>query len=236
MDIDTSDNQARVLAEKRKSIEQESASLEAEKGRAARAHQQAIAQQREKQEQDIVQISKAAESQMESAKKLNSERVRALSDNTQKSFEALAATTADQIRDLNNNALKAVENKRQSTMENLKFVENQKEDPFYHIKSLNPILGESEKEYTVKVALPEHEAKNLLVSGEGMSLKVTLARRFQENVKNPESGSNTKTNSYQSVVEQLAIPGPYDARKISRDYADGVVTIRLPKPAPASTA
>jgi HSP20 family molecular chaperone IbpA len=166
---------------------------------------------------------------MDNTKKLNSERVRMLNESTQKNFEDLAKVTADQIRDLNNNALKAVESKRQSSMETLKFVENQKEDPFYHLKTLNPVLGESDKEYTVKLALPEHEAKNLLVSGEGQSLKVTLARRFQEELKNPETASSTHTKSYQSVVESLAIPGPYETRKISREYIDGILTIRLPK-------
>jgi HSP20 family molecular chaperone IbpA len=51
----------------------------------------------------------------------------------------------------------------------------------------------------------------------------------QDDLKNDQTHQTTKTNSYQSVTEQLAIPGGFDAKKISREYKDGVVTITVPK-------
>ena len=72
-------------------------------------------------------------------------------------------------------------------------------------------------------------AKNIFVAGEGPYLKLALARRFQDKAQNPELGGNTTTSAFQSVVEQIAMPGPYEAKKISREYSDGVLTIHIPK-------
>ncbi|MGE3262817.1 MAG: Hsp20/alpha crystallin family protein [Bacteriovoracia bacterium] len=227
---------ARVLADKKRAIEQEEANLQMEQARAQRNRNKVLQEEREKTEKDIVEISKAASIQMDNTKKLNTDRIHALNENTQKNFEALAATTAEQIKGLDAQSLKDINDRRASTMEKLTFVTKQTEDPFYRLKSLNPVLTESATDFMVKVALPEHEAKNLFVSADGQSLKMSLARRFQENAKDAEADRVTRTNSYQSIVEQLNIPGAFDAKGIKRQYENGVVTINVPKAGLPKTA
>ena len=102
----------------------------------------------------------------------------------------------------------------------------------FRSKSLNPVLSESEKEYSIQIKLPPHEAENLYVSAEGPFVKVALTRRFKDDVNSPEGGRKTSTSSFQSVVEQVGIPGAFDAKKIERLYKDGKVTIRIPKHIP----
>jgi HSP20 family molecular chaperone IbpA len=114
-------------------------------------------------------------------------------------------------------------------MEKIKSVTDRAEDPFYRLKSLDPVLTENESAYVIAVRLPPHEADNLFVSGEGPYLKLSLARRYQDNAKSEAGDRSTKTSSYQSVVEQIAMPGPYEARKIERKYENGVVSITVPK-------
>lgn len=220
---------ARALAEKKRSLEAEENALEVDRAKAARDRQKAISAEREKTEESLVQISKEGARQMESLKKLNSERVRMLNENTQKNFDDIAQSTADEIRRLQTGALGTISDTRRSTMERVQFVEQQQNDPFYRLKSLNPLLSETDKDYKVKLALPEHEAKNLLITGEGKSLNLSLARRFQEKTTDPNSARTTKTNNYQTIVEQLHLPGEFDPKGIKREFADGVLTFTIPK-------
>jgi HSP20 family molecular chaperone IbpA len=97
------------------------------------------------------------------------------------------------------------------------------------MKSLDPKFTENDTAYVIQVALPEREAQNLFVSGEGPYIKLALARRFQDNAKAAEGNRTTSTSSYQSVVEQIAMPGAYDPRKIERTYENGMVTLKVPK-------
>lgn len=223
------ESSGRAIAQKRKAVEDEKTALETDRARANRDRMREGAAIKEKADKELVAISKAGENQVDLAKKLNSDRVRTLNENSQQSFLALSSSTADQIRRLDADALKAVEDHRLSTMEKVIGATSPAEDPFYRLKSLNPILSESENAFSVKVALPEHEAKNLFVTGEGQSVKLSLGRRFQEQVKDGEKQISTKTSSYQTVVESLSLPGPINSKGIKREYADGIVTITVPK-------
>jgi len=224
-----SENQARVMAQKRKAVEDEENGLETDRARANRDRIREGNRIKEKTDKELVAISKAGENQAEMVKKLNSDRIQSLNDNTQKNFLELSASTAKEISRLNADALKTIEDHRAGTMEKVTSVTSVSEDPFYRIKSLNPSLAEGEREFTVKVALAPHEANNLFVTGEGQGVKLSLARRFQEQVKNGEQALTTKTSSYQTVVETLNLPGAINAKGIRRDYADGIVTITVPK-------
>jgi HSP20 family molecular chaperone IbpA len=220
---------ARLLADKKRAIEQEEASLQSDQARAQRNRINVINQEREKTEKDVVEISKAGATQLENTKKLNTDRIQALNENQQKNFDQLAAKTAEEIKGLDTASLKAINDHRQSTMEKLNYVSKQSEDPFYRLKSLNPIIGETATGYTVKVALPEHEAKNLFFSAEGQTMKMSLARRYQDKAAGAEDDRVTRTNSFQSITEQLSMPGPIETKGIKREYADGVVTLLVPK-------
>jgi HSP20 family molecular chaperone IbpA len=224
-----SENQARVLAQKRKAVEDEESSLETDRARASRNRVREGNRIKEQNDKELVAISKAGENQAEMVKKLNSDRVQSLTENHQKNFLDLSESTAKEISRLNTEALKAIDDHRAGTMEKVTSVTSASEDPFYRIKSLNPSLTEGEREFTVKVALAPHEASNLFVTGENQGVKLSLARRFQEQVKNGEQALTTKTSSYQTVVETLNLPDAINAKGIRREYADGIVTITVPK-------
>ncbi len=236
MEKSGSDVQARNIAQKKQESEIEEQRLQAELSRAGRERRKTLEVEREKSAQQLVEISQAANNQLDAAKKTNTDRVHSLNANTQKNFEALAVSTAEDIKRLDNQALKTIQDRKTSNMEKIRNVTDQNEDPFYRLKSLNPVLSEGEKDYTITVKLPEHEAKNLFISGEGPYVKISLARRFEDDLKNQEEKRTTHTNSYQSVVESVAMPGAYDAKKMERSYQDGVATIKIPKLVFGSTA
>lgn len=227
--MEVENSAAKAIAQKKTESEIEEQRLQMELARAAKERQRLIGAEREKTEKQLVEISQQASNQMEASKKLNNERVRALNDNSQKHFEELAASTAKDLQRLDAESLKTIQDHKAGAMEKIRNVTTQSEDPFYRLKGMNPALTETEKDFTIRVSLPEHEAKNLFVAGEGPYIKLSLARRYQDSAKNEEEKRVTKTNSFQSVVEQVAMPSAYDAKKIERLYENGVVTIKIPK-------
>lgn len=230
MSVDSvNESQARFLAQKRKELENEQNSIETETARARRDGIKQATAEREKIDKELVAISKAGEKQAESLRSLNSERIRGLDTNHQQSFLKLSETTAADIKRIEADSLKAINDHKASSMEKIQSLTSRSEDPFYRIKSLGPVMSEAANEFQVKVALPEHEAQNLFVSAEGQQLKLSLARRYQDKSDNAESGVSTKTSSYQTVMESLNLPAPITAKGIKRSYADGIVTITVPK-------
>jgi HSP20 family molecular chaperone IbpA len=224
-----SDTQTRLLAQKRRELEAEKSGLERDKAIAGVERKLALDAAHDKTEHDLVEISREADNQIAATKKLQTDRLRSLNENSQKHYEEIADRTADQIKRISDGSLKLINQRSNESMERIRFVTERANDPFYHVQSLNPELSENEKEFLIKVKLPEHEAKNLLITGDGPYVKITLSRRFQETAKSETPGRSTQTNSFQSVVEAVPMPSAYDARGIARDYADGTVTVRIPK-------
>jgi HSP20 family molecular chaperone IbpA len=220
---------AQRIAQKRQAQELEEQRVQLEIGRAQRERSKLAEAEREKTDHELVEISKNATNQVEASRKLNADRIHALDANQQKNYEALAAKTSEQLKALDSQAKQTIEAHKFGTMDKIASITDRGQDPFYHLKSLNPVMTETEGGWTIAVPLPEHEAQNLFVSGEGPYIKLALARRFQDNAKAPEGGRSTMTANYQSVVEQIAMPAAYDAKKIERSYANGVMTLKVPK-------
>ncbi|MCO5141538.1 MAG: Hsp20/alpha crystallin family protein [Oligoflexia bacterium] len=223
------DSQAKYLAQKRRELEDEKNALELERSRMETARSKIIKDETDKTERSLVEISKNAEQKYEIAKKINSDRVHQLNNSSQEHYQKLADSAQKQMQLIDNVAEKTINDHRLTSMEKIRQITEQSEDPFYRIQSLNPEVSEDDSIYKVNIKLPKHELENLFVVGEGNTLKVSLSRRFQEAGENPEAGRKTKTNSYQSVVEQIALREPIDVKKIQKTYSEGMVTITAPK-------
>jgi len=231
MNVDgAGESQARQLAKKRKEVEDEKNALETDKARTTRQREIEKRLAHERTNKDIVEISKSGEQQMDMAKKMNSERIRSINENTQKNFEKVAQEAAAGIGLAKEESVKMIEDLKRSNMERVQLTTDQAQNPFYRVNTLSPVISEGELGYTVKVAMPEEEAKNLFISGNGTnSLKLSLARKFQDTAKFPEEARSTKTSNFQTIVETLHFTDAFDAKGLNKEYADGIVTISLPK-------
>ncbi len=227
--VNSSESQARLLAQKKRAVEEEKNALEVAKAQAERERLKQAEQAKTKIDREIVEISKQGEQQAELVKKLNSDRVKSLNENTQKEYLRIAENTANEVKRLDSDALGKINTLRNDRLEKLTHFDQRGEDPFYRLKGLNPVVSETETDYTVKIKMAAHEAQNVFVSGEGHQLKISLARRFQDQLKNQEAQSLTKTNSYQTIVETLSLSEGVDTKKIQRYYTDGTLTIKVPK-------
>lgn len=231
MNVDgAGESQARNLARKKKEVEDEQNALELDRATAVRNREKEKKLAFEKTNKDIVEISKSGEQQMDMVTKMNSERVRSLNENTQKNFEKIAQDTASGIALAKNESVKMIDDLKRSNLERVQLSADQAQSPFYRINSLSPVISEAETAYTVKIAMPEEEAKNLFMSGNGTNtLKISLARKFQDTAKFPEEARSTKTSNFQTIVETLNFTEAFDSKGLKKEYADGVVTISLPK-------
>lgn len=223
-------SQARMLDRKRDELSNEENRLSLDAARVARDGARALTDMKSKIDADSVTISRNGEQQLELSRRLNSERVKSTNDSAQQNFNVLAADTAKRITEIRENAFNAIENQQRDAMERVTQDAKISEDPFYRLKTMSPIMSEKEDGFEIKVALPAHEAKNLLVAGDGKTVKLTLARRFQEDYKNPETHGTVKTNNFQTIVDELVMPSVFDTKKVSRSYQDGIVTIEFKKP------
>ena len=226
--INASDFQAKILAQKRRDLDEEKTKLVTEKGQLEAERVRQRSKEQEKTDKDMVQISKEGERLSETLRKANSDQVKQLSNSLQNNYEKLVQGTAESLKRLDAESARKISEHTMANMEKVTASTNLSDDPFYRLKTISPDLSETDEGYEVKVKLSPHEAENLYVSGEGNSVKLTLTRRFSDSVKDAEAGQTTKNSSYQSVVETLNLPKNVDSHAISKAYKDGVTTIKIP--------
>jgi HSP20 family molecular chaperone IbpA len=220
--------QGQRLAERKRNVEDEETALIAQKGQVEAQRLRMLNAEQGKTDDALVRISKEGEAQAAQLRKANMNRIQDITKANQDHFDALAANTSKRLSELDTQGLQTISNHRLAQTEKLAFVDKQAEDPFYHLSSFNAALSESDKEYQVKVALPPHEAKNLFLAAEGKTLRLSLARSFQDSEKTSPN-TQTKSSSYQTILESIQTPGAFDPKQIRREYADGILTVFLPK-------
>ena len=86
---------------------------------------------------------------------------------------------------------------------------------------------ETEDELVVKADLPDVRWGDIDVRVENQTLSIKGERRFQEDAS--AQGYHRIERSYGSFVRSFAVPNSVDTEKLSADYKDGVLTVKLPK-------
>ena len=86
---------------------------------------------------------------------------------------------------------------------------------------------ETENELVVKADLPDVGLENIDVRVENQTLSIKRECRFEEDAS--VQGYHRIERSYGSFVRSFAVPNSVDTEKVSADYKNGVLTIKLPK-------
>ena len=86
---------------------------------------------------------------------------------------------------------------------------------------------ETENELVVKADLPDVGLENIDVRVENQTLSIKGERRFEEDA--AAQGYHRIERSYGSFVRSFAVPNSVDTEKVSTDYKNGVLTVKLPK-------
>jgi HSP20 family protein len=88
-------------------------------------------------------------------------------------------------------------------------------------------ITEDAKEYLVKADLPEVKKENVKVTVEGGVLTITGERRFEKEEKDKKY--HRVERAYGNFLRSFALPDAVDGAKVTADFKDGVLKVRLPK-------
>lgn len=86
---------------------------------------------------------------------------------------------------------------------------------------------ETQDELVVKADLPEVKLEDIDIHLENGILSLKGERKFEKSEE--KAGYHRLERSYGSFARNFAIPDTVDAEKVSADFKDGVLTVRLPK-------
>jgi HSP20 family protein len=92
-------------------------------------------------------------------------------------------------------------------------------------------VSEDDKELSVRAELPGIDPKDLDVSVVGNQL--TLSGEKRESTETREKGVYHSETRYGSFRRTIPLPEGVDTEHVDAQYANGVLTLRLPKTAPA---
>lgn len=103
-----------------------------------------------------------------------------------------------------------------------------KEDPFYHLKSLDHQIEETPEAYLVKINVPEFEADNIILSAHNRTVKLAMNRRFSERLDGEQGRVNINKRS-ESFTQEFPVDKIVDSRSITKKYEDGVLSFKIMK-------
>jgi HSP20 family protein len=92
-------------------------------------------------------------------------------------------------------------------------------------------ITEDDKEYLVKVELPEMKKEDVKVTVENGTLRISGERKAEKEEKTKKF--HRIERSYGSFLRSFTLPEGADGTKVNAEYKDGVLTVHLPKTAEA---
>jgi len=101
-------------------------------------------------------------------------------------------------------------------------------DNFYHFTDLDPKyeLNEQKNGYVISMKVPEHEVKNVSLSGHRRQLKITMDRDFKY-TQTDTRGAKDSINRVESYTSKIPVEYMVDAKTIQKSYTDGVLTFKI---------
>ena len=93
-------------------------------------------------------------------------------------------------------------------------------------------ITEDEKEYLIKAELPEVKKDEVKVNVESGVLTISGERKFEKEVKDRKY--HRIERAYGSFARSFSVPDDADDSKVSAEFKDGVLTVRLAKREKAS--
>jgi HSP20 family protein len=88
-------------------------------------------------------------------------------------------------------------------------------------------ITEDEKEYLIKLDLPEMKKEDVKVTVENGVLTVSGERKFEKEEKNKKH--HRVERGYGTFMRRFPLPDDADANKINAEFKNGLLTVHLPK-------
>src|ERR1700746_1824809 len=89
-------------------------------------------------------------------------------------------------------------------------------------------ITEDDKEYLIKVELPEIKKEDVKVTIENGTLTISGERKFEKEEKNKKYHRIERAYGY--FVRSCALPEGTDGSKVRAEFKDGILRVHLPRP------
>lgn len=122
----------------------------------------------------------------------------------------------------------AVKKSKESMLARVDFNKARESDPFFTFTELKPRVKSLEDKYVIELDVPEYAKEEVLMSANMKELVLTANRRYQDERKD-ERGVVQKINKVESLVSRIPLDQVVDARKMTKSYAEGVLTFTVKK-------
>lgn len=88
-------------------------------------------------------------------------------------------------------------------------------------------ITEDEKEYVIKAELPDVKKEDIKLTVEDSVMSISGERKYEKEEKGKKYHRVERV--YGSFLRSFTLPDAADGSKVSADYKDGVLSVRLPK-------
>jgi HSP20 family molecular chaperone IbpA len=176
-------------------------------------------------EQETVRIQK---DQLSYLDKHQQSMIKQRQDDFKVRYEKMVAEHDKILKDLSQHFTADVKKMAEQTASEKVILGKRVDDQFYRIDKLNATMVDAPKEVIVKVPVPEYEKENVHLSTQGRNIKITLARKFSDNITSIEGNIDRSTRSelYSKELNTIDLLSP---KNIVQNYQDGVLTFKIPK-------
>lgn len=107
-------------------------------------------------------------------------------------------------------------------------IANKKDDQFYRLESLNPIITDNANDLIVSLKVPEHEKENVHLSVHGRDLRMTLVRKYTEKLEEVD-GSSDRTTKNELFSKEFNSKELLDQKNIVQKYENGLLSFKIKK-------
>lgn len=121
---------------------------------------------------------------------------------------------------------KVVEKSKEDLVKRVKVHESRSGDPFFQFTHVKPTITERPDHYVLKMRLPEYAKEEVNLSTNNREVVLTFNRRHKEE-RVDEDGSKLKVDKVESTVSRIPVSQILDPKKISKEWADGVLTYKI---------
>lgn len=116
---------------------------------------------------------------------------------------------------------------KQKVMSTLGKYNDKASDPFYRVNTIEYSLSESGQFYELTAKIPEKDKEMVKVAVKNDKIVLEGQRRYQDKI--DQTTHSMTTSSYQSFREEVPLAHPVREKYATREWKDGVLTVKIPK-------
>jgi HSP20 family molecular chaperone IbpA len=132
------------------------------------------------------------------------------------------------LKDLSDKLESDVKSMVAKTSSDKKIIEEKSSDPFYTVNQLQPKMVEELNEVIVSLPVANYEKENIHLSTQGRSIKITLSRKYSDNL-NGEDGSINRSTRSELFSKELTTKDLLSSKNITQNYSDGILSFKIKK-------